>query len=55
MNIIKLPPVLPGNLDLAAINQQLRTRTAQLDWSAVVSAPESELAILLQEVDSNDG
>jgi hypothetical protein len=47
MNIIQLPPILPGDLDLAAINQQLRDRTAQLDWSAVVSAPEQHLAILL--------
>ncbi len=54
MNIIKLPPVLPGNLDLATINQQLHTRITQLDWSAVVSAPETQLAVLLQGLDAND-
>ncbi|MCT7953079.1 DISARM system helicase DrmA [Ancylothrix sp. C2] len=48
MNILQLPSILPGDLDLAAINQQLRERTAQLDWSAVVSAPEAHLAILLE-------
>ncbi len=47
MKIIPLPPILPGDLDLAAINQHLRDRTAQLDWSAVVSAPEQHLAVLL--------
>ncbi|MFB2835704.1 hypothetical protein [Floridanema evergladense] len=48
MNIILLPAVLPGDLDLAAINQQLKNKTAQLDWSSVVSAPERHLAILLE-------
>lgn len=51
MNPIKLPPVLPGDLDLAAINQQLRDRTARLDWSAVVAAPDSALAVLLAGLD----
>lgn len=51
MNLIKLPPVLPGNLDLAEINRQLRDRTAQLDWSAVISAPASVLAVLLEGLD----
>lgn len=55
MKIIKLPPILPGDLDLAAVNQQLRDRTAQLDWSSVVSASEHHLAILLAGLDlSND-
>ena len=55
MKIIKLPPILPGDLDLAAVNQQLRERTAQLDWSSVVSASEHHLAILLAGLDlSND-
>jgi len=50
--IIKLPPILPGDLDLADINKQLRSHKIQLDWSAVVSAPESHLAVLLAGVDS---
>lgn len=51
MNIIQLPAILPGNLDLAAINQQLLTGDVQLDWSAVVSAPDLELAFLLAGID----
>jgi hypothetical protein len=51
MNLIQLPPVLPGTLDLANINRQLRDRTAQLDWSAVVSATEPALSILLEGLD----
>jgi hypothetical protein len=51
MNPIKLPPVLSGDLDLAAINQQLRDRTARLDWSSVVAAPDSALAVLLAGLD----
>ena len=31
MKIIKLPPILPGGLDLTEINQQLRDGKAQLD------------------------
>jgi hypothetical protein len=64
MKIIKLPPILPGDLDLAAINQQLREecfthspgkRTTQLDWSSVISASEQHLAVLLAGLDlSND-
>ncbi|NEQ27362.1 MAG: hypothetical protein F6K28_51840, partial [Microcoleus sp. SIO2G3] len=55
MEIIKLPSILPGDLDLAIVNQQLREHTGQLDWSAVVSAPEPQLAILLQGLDlTND-
>ncbi|OKH33164.1 helicase [[Phormidium ambiguum] IAM M-71] len=51
MNIIQLPAVLPGNLDLAAINQKLKNGNTQLDWSSVVSAPERHLAILLKGLD----
>lgn len=55
MKVIKLPAQLPGHLDLTAINQQLRAHTAQLDWTAVTSAPESVLQILLAGLDlSND-
>uniref|UniRef100_B8HYW1 Helicase domain protein n=1 Tax=Cyanothece sp. (strain PCC 7425 / ATCC 29141) TaxID=395961 RepID=B8HYW1_CYAP4 len=51
MKIIQLPPILPGELDLAALNQQLRERSVQLDWSAVISAPESALKVLLEGLD----
>ena len=47
MNIIQLPAVLPGDLDLAEINQQLKKGTAELDWSSVLSVKEEDLAILL--------
>jgi len=55
MKSLRLPAILPGDLDLAAVNQQLRDRTVQLDWSAVVSVSESVLATLLNGLDlSND-
>ncbi|MBE9111301.1 helicase, partial [Nodosilinea sp. LEGE 07298] len=54
MTVIKLPSVLPGDLDLKAINQQLRERTAQLDWSAVISAPTAALSVLLDGLDPSD-
>lgn len=54
MMTITLPAILPGDLDLAAVNQQLRDGKAQLVWSAVVSAPESALAVLLAGLDISD-
>jgi hypothetical protein len=54
MKVIKLPPILPGDIDLQAINQQLQDRTAQLDWSAVTSAPETAMVILLDGLDQSD-
>ncbi|MBO0350323.1 helicase, partial [Phormidium pseudopriestleyi FRX01] len=53
MKLIKLPPVLSENLDLAAINQQLREGRAKLDWSSVQSAPDSVLKVLLEGIDSD--
>ncbi len=49
--IVKLPAILPGDLDLADINQQLRLHKIELDWSSVISAPESQLTVLLAGVD----
>lgn len=54
MQAIKLPPILPGDLDLAAINQQLHQGTAQLDWSGVISASEKHLAVLLANLDPDE-
>jgi hypothetical protein len=51
MQIITLPTILPGELNLEELNKQLRQGTAQLDWSAVISAPESQLNILLNQLD----
>ena len=51
MQTINLPTILPGELNLEELNQQLRQGTAQLDWSAVISAPESQLNILLNQLD----
>jgi hypothetical protein len=48
MEILKLPAILPGSLDLAQINQQIHAGTHQLDWSAVLSAPQESLKTLLQ-------
>lgn len=54
MKTIQLPAILPGNLDLTELNQQLRDRHIQLDWSAVVSAAEEHLITLLQGLDLSD-
>jgi len=55
MEIIKLPSVLPGELDLAEINDKLRRREVQLDWRAVVSVSQQHLAVLCAGLDlSND-
>ena len=54
MKVIKLPPVLSGTVDLQAVNQQLRDRTAQLDWSAVTSASASALDVLLAGLDISE-
>lgn len=54
MNIISLPPKLPGDLDLEDINQQLKAGTTQLDWSAVESAPTEALSTLLAGLDISD-
>ncbi|MEA5551192.1 DISARM system helicase DrmA [Anabaena cylindrica UHCC 0172] len=49
--MIKLPPILPGELDLVDINKKLRQHQIILDWSSVISAPESQLEILLDGID----
>ncbi|MBE9044587.1 helicase [Pleurocapsales cyanobacterium LEGE 10410] len=54
MKIIKLPPILPGGLDLTEINQQLQAGKAQLDWSEVVSAQQKYLEVLLARLDLSD-
>ena len=54
MKTIQLPAILPGNLNFAELNQQLRDRHIQLDWSAVVSAAEEHLVTLLQGLDLSD-
>ncbi len=41
--IVRLPSMVDDRIDLAAINQQLREKSAALDWSGVVSAPENNL------------
>jgi hypothetical protein len=51
MEILRLPAVLPGDLDLTAVNQKLLEGTVQLDWSAVAAAPASALAVLLEGLD----
>ncbi len=53
MELIHLPPLLPGTLDLNAINQKLQAGTARLDWGAVVSAPEAVLEQLLNGIGPN--
>jgi hypothetical protein len=51
VNIIKLPPVLPSDLDLTVINQRLQAGEATLNWSIVKEAPEDHLAVLLAGMD----
>ena len=50
--IIQLPAILPGELNLVDINKKLRQHQIILDWSSVISAPESQLEILLEGIDS---
>src|SRR5439155_8565600 len=51
VNNIKLPPVLPGELNLQAANLSLQSGEATLDWRYVKEAPEDHLAILLADLD----
>ena len=51
MNNIKLPPVLPGELNLEAINLSLQAGEATLDWSQVEDASLEHLAVLLAGMD----
>jgi hypothetical protein len=51
VNIIKLPPVLPGELNLEAINFILQAGEATLDWSQVEDASLEHLAVLLAGID----
>src|SRR6266516_4761342 len=51
VNIINLPPVLPGELDLEDINQLLHADEATLNWSQVEDAPQEQLAVLLSGLD----
>ena len=51
MNVIRLPQIFPGALDLAAINYSLRMGEASLDWSQVREAPRGQLALLLAGLD----
>src|SRR6266699_7270246 len=51
VNVINLPQVLPGELDLEAINRSLRSGETTLNWSQVEDAPEVHLAVLLAGLD----
>ncbi len=51
MDVITLPRVLPGTVDLELLNLRLRRREAQVDWSAVEEAPAEALATLLRGLD----
>ena len=49
--LVRLPSMVDDQLDLAAINQQLREKSAVLDWSGVASAPEKYLEVLFKNLD----
>jgi hypothetical protein len=51
VNIINLLPVLPGELDLEAINRSLLSGEATLNWSQVEDAPQVHLTVLLAGMD----
>src|SRR5260221_2034708 len=51
MEIVALPLVLPGNLDLEAINRQLHMGAVTLDWSQVQAATGAQLRVLLAGLD----
>src|SRR6266568_497323 len=51
VNVINLPQVLPGELDLEAINRRLLSGEVTLNWSQVGDAPQEHLAVLLAGLD----
>src|SRR6266446_6695464 len=51
VNVINLPEVLPGELDLEATNRSLLSGEVTLNWSQVEDAPEVHLAVLLAGLD----
>jgi hypothetical protein len=54
LKTISLPSHLKDGLDLTEVNTQLRSHSAQLDWSEVIEADERSLAILLSGLDLSD-
>ncbi len=54
MDVITLPKVLPGELDLEAINRHLQSGEATLNWNEVATASQEHLAILLAGLDLVD-
>ncbi len=54
METVNLPSVLPGKLDLVALNQQLRDRTAEINWSLFQKAKDEDLALLLAGLDMGE-
>lgn len=51
VNIIHLPPVLPGELDIHELNRRLRAGEVSLDWSEVEEASAKTIASLLAGLD----
>ena len=54
MDVITLPKILPGELNLEAINQRLQAGETTLNWSEVATASQEHLAILLAGLDLVD-
>jgi Helicase conserved C-terminal domain len=51
VDVISLPEVLPGELDLAEINRRLRSGEIALDWHNVREAAQEQLSLLLADLD----
>src|SRR6266566_1688076 len=51
VNVINLPQVLPGELDLEATNRSLLSGEVTLNWSQVEDAPQDHPAVLLAGLD----
>jgi len=51
VDVVILPPMLPGHAELEAINRQLRMGAVTLDWSQVQAATDAQLRVLLAGLD----
>ncbi|MGH2493411.1 MAG: hypothetical protein ACRDIV_01785, partial [Ktedonobacteraceae bacterium] len=55
MEVVLLPSILPGTLNLPTLNRRLQAGEVTLDWSNVQAATEAQLHTLLAGLDLVDG